>query len=346
MCLAIGLEACGQAGDGPAGSVPPARGLRIGLLLPENQPPRYEQFDKPLIEAKVRELCPDCTVDYANARGDAIAQHQQVDAMISNRVDVLVLDAVDTGSLRSSVEEAHSAHIPVVAYDNLSEGPVSAFVSFDGEQTSRILGETLRKALSGDARGGRIVRVEGPRVSDQQPALSELKGIGKVTKPYVAAAWNAGDAYAVMSGAIARLGDGHIQGVLAVTDALSDGVISALKDARIHPLPPVTGQDADLAAVRRIVSGDQYMTVYKSYRLEADAAATMAVALGRGAKATAIGKNRISSRTTKDIPSVLLTAVPVTVANVKSTVVKDGAYTIRQICTPELKSACNKAGLT
>lgn len=123
-------------------------------------------------------------------------------------------------------------------------------------------------------------------------------------------------------------------------------MVSALRAAEVSPLPPITGQDADLAAVRRIVRGDQYMTVYKPFKPEADAAAEMAIALGRGRTVDSIATGTVDSPTTKDIPAVLLPSVSVTVGNIKDTLVKDGMYTIDQICTPNLRSACDKAGLT
>jgi ABC-type xylose transport system substrate-binding protein len=149
-----------------------------------------------------------------------------------------------------------------------------------------------------------------------------------------------------MNGAIAALGAGNIDGVLAANDSLAGAVISSLNARQVRPLPPVTGQDADLAGVRRILRGDQYMTVYKPFKPAADAAAEMAVALGRGEPVESIATGTVDSATTKDIPAVLLPSVSVTAGNIKDTLIKDGMYTIDQICTPQLRSACDKAGLT
>ncbi|MGK5559398.1 ABC transporter substrate-binding protein, partial [Actinomadura kijaniata] len=68
--------------------------LTIGLLLPENQTARYERFDKPLLEKKIKELAgTSATVLYENAKQDASVQQQQVDTMITKRVDALIVDA-------------------------------------------------------------------------------------------------------------------------------------------------------------------------------------------------------------------------------------------------------------
>ena len=69
--LALGLAACGgdkkSTDSGAAGS----KAKTISLLLPESKTTRYDQQDKPLFEAKLKELCPNCTLSYQNADQDA-----------------------------------------------------------------------------------------------------------------------------------------------------------------------------------------------------------------------------------------------------------------------------------
>ncbi len=88
------------------------------------------------------------------------------------------------------------------------------------------------------------------------------------------------------------------------------------------------------------------MTVYKPFKPAADAAAEMAVALGRGETVRSIATGTVDSPTTEDIPAVLLPSVAVTAGNIEDTLVKDGMYTVDQICTPKLRPACDRAGLT
>lgn len=88
------------------------------------------------------------------------------------------------------------------------------------------------------------------------------------------------------------------------------------------------------------------MTVYKPFKAEAEAAAAMAVALGRGEDHRGIATTTTDSPTTRHIPSVLLTPSAVTVDRIKPTILKDGMYSVDEICTAELRPACEKAGLT
>ncbi|MFF8969001.1 sugar ABC transporter substrate-binding protein [Streptomyces sp. NPDC014995] len=353
LSLAVPLAACGTAGESAdsGGTASGKGGFTVGLLFSQIVQTRWEKFDKPLIEKKLKELCEDCTLEYANAEGDVATQQQQVDTLINKDIEVLILSAVNFRSLRSSVERAHDAGIPVVAYDGLVEGPISAYVSFDNERVGQLQGEALLKALGDKADGGRIVMMNGPQTSPtnvafKRGALSVLEGEVEIGKTYDVQGWRQESAHANMVRAIAALGADAIDGVYAANDGLAAGVISALKAAGIEPLPPVTGQDADLAAVQRIIRGEQYMSVYKPFKGEADAAAEMAVALGRGEQLDDIAETTVDTPSTKDIPAVLLDPIPVTVDTIEDTVVEDGVYTIDQICIPRIESACEEAGLS
>ncbi|WP_128374820.1 sugar ABC transporter substrate-binding protein [Streptomyces cavernae] len=344
--LAVTLAGCQE--DGAAGG---GNGITVGLLMPNRGTPRWEASDRPLIEKRVKELCDDCSFVYANAENDVTSQQRQMTSMITKGVEVLILTATDPKALRSSVQAADNAGVPVVAYDRLAEGPISGFVSFDGAQVGRLQGEALLRAMGEQAHDGQIVMMNGDPTSPNAAwfadgARSVLQGQVKIGKSYETPGWRAANAHANMSAAISALGPDRIDGVLAANDTIAAGVISSLKSARITPLPPVTGQDAELDAVRRIVRGEQYMTVYKPFETEADAAAAMAIALGRGEGLDGIATTTYDSPTTEDVPAVLLTPVAVTVDNIRRTLVDEGVYTIDEICVPRLRSACDEAGLT
>ncbi|WP_232789757.1 sugar ABC transporter substrate-binding protein [Streptomyces jeddahensis] len=350
VSLAVGLGACGQSGG--SGGDAAGKDLKIGLLLPGyGGATRWAQFDKPLVEGKIADLCRDCTVEYADAALNAATQQQQAEAMIIEGVDVMILASVNSETIRSTINRAHAANVPVVAYDHLAEGPISAYVGFDAHRIGELQGEALLRALGDKAHDGQIVMMNGDPINPdarefKAGALSVLKGKVTIGKSYDTPGWSMDTAHANMVGAIAALGSDRIDGVYAANDWLASGVISALKAARIKPMPPVVGQDALLSAVQRIVSGEQYMTVYKSYKAQADAAAEMAVSLGRGEGLGQTPNETVDSPTDRDIPAVVLAPVAVTRDNIKDTVVKDGLYTIDQICTPAVRSACDEAGLT
>ena len=348
VSTAVAVSACGSGTGSPSdgGTAP-----KIALLLPDATTARWETRDRPLLEKKIMELCQSCTIEYANAKGDVAFQQEQMDSMITKGVDAILLVAVDARSLATSVQAAARAGIPVIAYDRLAQGPISGYVSFDGEEVGRLQGRALLKAMGNHGQLPQIVMMNGDpsdpnAVSFKKGALSVLTGRVKIGKAYDTQQWRPEIANTNMSGAIAALGVTNIQGVYSANDGLAGASISALKANKVDPLPPVTGQDAELGAVQRIVAGDQYMTVYKPFGPEASAGAAMAVAAARRTGLEHVAKDKATTSGGKTVPAVLLTPVSVTAATIKDTLVKDGFYTVRQICIPRLQAACVRSGLT
>jgi D-xylose transport system substrate-binding protein len=132
-----------------------------------------------------------------------------------------------------------------------------------------------------------------------------------------------------------------INGVLAANDGLANSVISALNARKLGHLP-VTGQDATAQGIQHILAGEQCMTVYKAVKKEADAASKLAIALAKGQSPTTNGTT--DNKSTKT-PSVLLTPVAVTKANIKDTVIKDGFLKPSDICVGQYAQYCKQAGI-
>ncbi|MDG5808276.1 substrate-binding domain-containing protein [Streptomyces ossamyceticus] len=349
VSTAVVLSACGadDASDDASGG---SEAATIALLLPDSTTARWETQDRLLLEREIKERCADCEVEHGNAKGEVAAQQEQMDSMITRGVDAIVLVAVDSKALAGSVGKAAHAGIPVIAYDRLAEGPVSGYVSFDGEEVGRLQGEALLTAMGESADDSQIVMMNGDlsdpnAVAFKKGALSVLQGKVKIGKEYDTAQWRTETANMNMSSALASLGAESIDGVYAANDGLAAGSIAALKANKVEPLPPVTGQDAELRAVQRIVTGDQYMTVYKPFAPEASAGAAMAVAAARGDSLEEVATDTVTSDG-RTVPAVMLTPIPVIADTIEDTLVKDGAYTVEQICTPAVQAACEEVGLT
>ncbi|CAM5542371.1 Sugar ABC transporter substrate-binding protein OS=Streptomyces alboniger OX=132473 GN=CP975_27905 PE=4 SV=1 [Streptomyces alboniger] len=336
----------------PSPPAPPRRATtsRSVCSFRRTRPHRYEKFDKPLIEKKIKELTDNkAEILYNNARQDASLQSQQVDTMITNKVDVLIVDAVDAKAIKNSVQKAVDQGIKVVAYDRLAEGPISAYTSFDNEEVGRTQGNALLKALGAKAtKSSKIVMINGS-VTDPNAAQfkagahSALDGKVTVAKEYDTKEWSPDNANSEMEAAISAVGGKNIAGVYSANDGMADGIITALKAAGLKV--PVTGQDAVLSAVQRVIIGDQYMSVFKSYPSEASVAGEMAVALAKGESLSSIAKDKVSSGSAKDVPSVLVPVVSLTKDNINDTVIKEGYYTPAEICTGKYKAACDELGI-
>ncbi|OIK07963.1 sugar ABC transporter substrate-binding protein [Streptomyces monashensis] len=355
--MTLSLAGCGMLNaTGSGASASPSKGndLTVGLLLPETTNTRYDKFDYPIIKSQVAELTnKQGKVEYANAGADASRQSQQLQTMIDDKVDVILLDAVDAHAIAPEVKKAKDAGIPVIAYDRLAEGPIDAYVSFDNELVGEVQGRSLLEALGSHAdTSDKIVMVNGsptdPNAKQfKQGALSELTGKVTIAASYDTTDWKPENAEANMTKAIGEIGKNNIAGVYSANDDMAGGVIKALEAAGVTQLPPITGQDASLEGVQRVVAGEQYMSVYKSYPDEAQAAAQMAVARvqGKDIQFDALTQDKVDSPTAKSIPAKLIQPIALTKSNIKSTVVADGIYTVDDICTVKFKAACTAIGL-
>lgn len=355
--MVVALSGCGGAKTSDTGGTTDTATttpIKIALLLPETKTARYETQDKPLFEAKVKELAPDAEILYSNANQDAALQQSQADAAITNGAQVLVLDPVDSASAASIVTKANSAKIPVISYDRLIlNAPVDYYVSFDNEKVGSLQGQALLDKLTADGNAGKTVVFINGSPTDNNATLfkkgahSVLDGKVKIGAEYDTPDWSPDKAQDQMDQAITKLGKDGFVGVLAANDGTGGGAIAAMKGAGIDPSTrPTTGQDAELAAIQRIIIGEQFMTVYKAIKLEAEAAARLAVALAKGEPVpTDMTLSKVNNGSA-DIPSILLPPVAVNKDNIKDTIIADGFWKLEDIAnSPELKAAAAKLGI-
>ncbi|WP_405918474.1 substrate-binding domain-containing protein [Streptomyces sp. NBC_00728] len=354
--VSVSVAGCGLVGLGGSGtSASPTKGddIKVGLLLPEKENSRYDKFDYPIIREQVKKLTEGKgQVVYENAEADAAKQLRQLQQMVDDKVDVILVDSVDSVSIAKGVSKAKEAGIPVIAYDRLAQGPIDAYISFDNE----LVGETQAKALVGALGSGsaskKIVMMNGsltdPNAAQfKAGAKSELEDKVIIAAQYNTKDWKPENAKANMVQAIHDIGLSNIAGVYAANDGIAGAVIDAFKADGVTKVPPVTGQDSELVAVQRIIKGDQYMSVYKSYPQEASAAAEMAVARvqGRSIEFDALTRDKVDSPSNKNIPAQLVPVVALTTDNIRNTVIQDSIYTAKEICTAPYRSACASLGI-
>jgi D-xylose transport system substrate-binding protein len=350
LAAGLGLAACGGGNGGGGGGGSDS----IALLLPESKTTRYEAQDRPHFEQTVKRLCSDCSIFYANANQDADEQQNQADAALARGVKVLVLDPVDAASAASIVAKAKQQNVPVISYDRLvTNADIDYYISFDNLRVGKLQARALVKKLDADREAnGTIVMVNGAPTDNnaklyKQGANSVLqKSQLKIGKEYDTPDWSPDQAQNEMQQAITALGKSGFTGAYVANDGMAGGVIAAMEGAGINPSTrPTTGQDADLAGIQRILTGEQYMTVYKAIKTEAQDAARIAVAIARGNKVPSGLLNSPTNNGTKSVPSVILTPVAVTKNNVKDTVIKDRFWTTSQICRGRFAQACARAGI-
>lgn len=357
--LALGASACGSSDDGGSTSGTSAASggggdaPKIALLLPESKTARYENQDRPNFVDKVRELCPGCEVIYANAEQDAAQQQQQAEQALTNGAKVLVVDAVDVRSAAAIANAARAKGVPIVSYSRLiADADVDAYVSIDPFRVGQQQGEALLRALPDGGSGANIVMINGsPTDSNSAPykegAHDVLDRAGvKVVKEYDTPDWSPDKAQTQMEQAITSAGKDGFDGVYSANDGMAGGAIAAMKSNGIDPrTKPTTGQDAEVAALQRILTGEQLMTIYQPINEIASTAAQLAVPLARGEGVPSITTTEVDNGGSKRVPSVLLDTIVITRDNIQSVIVRDGFATAAQICTDDYKAACDAAGI-
>jgi D-xylose transport system substrate-binding protein len=348
--LAIAATGCGSSGGGGSSTSGGGSAAKIAFLMPESKTARYEHQDKPYFTSSVKQLCPQCQVLYNNANQDPARQQQQAEAAITNGAKALVIDAVDVKAAASIASAAKRAHVPVISYGRLiSDADLNYYISIDPYKVGQQQARRLLTAIDG-GQGKRVVMINGsPTDSNSAPykngALNVFKGAGvKVVKSYDTPDWSPDKAQTEMDQAITSLGKSGFDAVYVANDGMASGAIASLKAAGINPATrPVTGQDAELDGVQRIVAGEQLMTVYQPIKQIAKAAAELAVPLAQGKTPPPIAKAQVDNGAEK-VPSVLLDTVMVDKRNVNS-VIKAGFLTAKQICTGPYAKACANAGI-
>ena len=332
----------------------------VALLLPENDTTRYESYDRPDFTAALTAACPKCKLVYNNAGNDASTQLQQAQAALTQGAKVLVLDPVDGTTAGAIVKLAQAQNVKVISYDRLITGGGALpdyYISFDNVKVGQLQGQALLDQLNKNGKKGDLIWINGSPTDNNatlfaQGAHSVIPKGGTSDYPIkyeiATPSWTPATAQQEAAAAITQIGKDNIVGIYSANDGMAAGIFAAEKAAGITNFPPMTGQDAQVDGIQRIVAGQQFMTVYKAIKPEASIAAQLAVDVLSGstpATLNGIGQTQTANGSAQT-PSYLLTPVSVTKDNIKSTVVADGFLTVSAICTADYAAACQAAGLS
>ncbi|MBN9692610.1 MAG: substrate-binding domain-containing protein [Verrucomicrobia bacterium] len=313
---------------GPARSGAPTGKVRIGLSLDTLKEERWQR-DRDRFVAKATELGAEVYVQSANS--DDSRQMQDVEALISRGVDVMVIVPHNGEAMAKGANAALKAGLPVLSYDRLiRDADITLYISFDNFRVGVLQAEFLVNQLKG--RKTNLIRIYGSKTDNnallfkagQDSVLQPLIDRGDLTVVFEdwALDWKPENAKKIVNAAISAKGR-NIDAILASNDGTAGGAIQALTEEGLAGKVLVTGQDAELAACQRIQRGTQAMTIYKPLARLADRAAEVAVAL---AKRQVVIANGAVDNGFKKVPSILEEVVVVDKSNLADTVVKDGFH--------------------
>jgi D-xylose transport system substrate-binding protein len=319
----------------------------VAFLMPDQASTRYEEHDWPGFQAAMKTECPDCELIYQNGNGDVALQQQQFNSVIAQGAKVIVLDPVDSAAAAALVEIAHSQDVKVIAYDRpIPDSPADFYVSFDNEGIGYAIAQSLVDHLKamGVPDGAGVLQINGSPTDAAAGLIRDgidraLDGSVYTTlSEFDTPDWAPPKAQEWAAGQVTRFG-ADIKGIVAANDGTGGGAIAALKAAGLDPLPPVTGNDATIAALQLIIAGDQYNTISKPSEIVAEAAAKVAKTLLDGGAPEA-------TSTLYDTPSQLFVPAVVTQKNIKEEIFDKGIQTPEEVCTGEYAEACTSMGIT
>ena len=351
--VALGLVGIVAAGASTAIAKPSSSSASIKAcaLLPDTvSSTRYTLFDAPYLKAAFKKAGVAASV--LNAHADPQKQKSQAQQCLAQGAKVILLDQLDPISGASITNLAVAGGAKVIDYDRLVVGSkASYYVSFNNVTVGKLQGKGLVAGLK--ARGTYskhpvIAELNGD-IKDNNAKLFK-QGYDSILNPLYKSStftkaksgdqytdWSPTKARTIFDQMLAQNGN-KINGVLAANDGLAGAVVASLKAHGLKSIP-LTGQDATPTGVQFILAGWQSGTVYKSVRLEANAAAKAAIAIIKGTKVPGVN-GKVSG--TK---SILLKPVWITKANYKL-LFTDGFLKRKQVCNGVYAKYCKEKPFT
>jgi len=297
--------------------------LVIGLSLPTQREARWVS-DKNTMVAYAEELGVDLRVQVADT--DVAQQASQVENLIAQGVDVLILAPHDGSAAATLVEQAKAEGIPVIAYDRMVMGTenLDMYISFDNVKVGELQGKWLTEQVP----SGKYIIMSGAPTDNNATLFKN--GAMKYIQPLIDSGdieviaeqavdnWLPANALAIVENALTTTGN-DVDAILAPNDGTAGAASQALDAQGI--MVPITGQDSEAAAAKRIMEGKQGMTIYKDTRLLGKVAIDSAIAYAKGMTPEF---NGAVSNNAKDVDSYLVTPYVVTKDNLEELLIDSG----------------------
>jgi len=273
---------------------------KVGVILPDTtSSTRYTLYDKPLLQKALTDA--GITPDIQNAGGSTARFQSIAQSMIGEGVKVLIIDSIDATSGAAVEKQASQAGIKVIDYDRVNLGGTAQYyVAFDSTDVGKLMGQTLVDCLDADGvKNPQIIEMSGGKDVDNN-AILFANGANEVLKPLdsqgklkivsesIVKGWTISNAAPTFTQALTAAG-GKVDGVIAANDDIANAVIGVLKQQGLAGHVAITGQDSGVEGLQNIINGQQSMTVFKNVKIEAAAAARLAIALIAGKDAASAG---------------------------------------------------------
>lgn len=335
LALAMLLSACVQTPENssttantPAANKPadPNKKIKIGFAMDTVKEERWQR-DRTAFEEHCKKMNVECIVTVANNRAEV--QANDVENLLTQKIDVLVIAPNNATQAASLVDKAKAQGVPVISYDRLiNSDKLDLYISHQVP----VIGRKIAEYALANAPDGNYVMVYGASTDNNavimkkeqlavlQPAIDS--GKIKIVADQFITDWKPEEALKFAENALTQQND-NIKAFVVSNDGMAGGVISALEKKNLAGKIIVTGQDAQKDALQRIAEGKQSMTIYKPITPLASGAVDAAIKLAK--KESLSGTTMFKNDTlNKDVTAILLEVTVVDKNNLMTTVIKDG----------------------
>lgn len=332
------FAACGKKEGGGSGKA-------VGIAMPSKALERWEKDGNYMVEQLKKD---GYKVDIQYAQDVVPTQVSQIENMITKGVDVILIAPIDGESLTDVVDKAEKLKIPVISYDRLimNAKGVDYYATFDSTKVGELQGQYIVDKLDLKNAAGPFNIELFAGAPDDNNARFFYSGAMSVLKPYIESGklvvrskqvdfnkiaiknWDGATAQARMDNLLSSYYSSEkLDAVLAPNDAVAMGIVSSLKGVGYgkadRPMPIITGQDAEAASVKSIISGDQTMTVFKDTKQLAGVAARMVNDILTDKKVE-INDEKTYDNNKKIVPTYLIEPVAVDKDNYQAKLIDSG----------------------
>ncbi|WP_423189002.1 multiple monosaccharide ABC transporter substrate-binding protein [Alkalibacterium sp. f15] len=338
VSVSLLTAACSESGSG-------AENETVGISMPDKSLERWEKDGNNMV-TELEGL--GYNVDIQYAQGETQTQSEQIENMITKKVDALIIAPVDGSTLSDPVNLAANQDIPVIAYDRLimNTENLDYYTTFDLVTVGEIQGQYIVDALDLDNTDESFNIELFGGAPDDNNARFFFEGAMNVMQPYMdegqlivqsgqvnfnsvaTESWSASNAQTRMDNLLTgHYTDKDVDAILAQNDAIAQGVVSSLVSmgygSESRPMPIITGQDAEVSSVNSIIEGNQTMTVFKDTSALAKAAAAIVDAILNGDEPE-VNDTESFDNNEKVIPTYLLDPIAVDAENYQEILIDSG----------------------
>lgn len=298
----------------------------VGISIGPNHERWYK--DRDLLSERLKFL--DAEVFVLEAENDELTQAEQVAELLEKNIDVLIIVPVNSETCGDIINEAKARNsaLKVIAYDRIIKNcNLDFYTSFDNIKVGELQADYLTRIkplgsyalLGGSPSDNNSQLLKLGQMTILQPLIT--RGDIEIVLDTYVEGWSSQNAYEIVDSYLLK--NTKLDAIVASSDEIANGAYEALKKHDLCKVVLLSGQDAQADACRRIIDGDQTMTIYKYIESLAYSTANIAVLMAQN---KAIPNSFVTINNGKFmVPSLLLPSmIQVHKGNIRMTVIADG----------------------